>query len=100
MQFTIGNTLICFKWSADYWTLHNKRINFAIRNRTTRNGNRIFTLLVRRGGFIINWLKPAVRWNEDYETYEHVAKDGYITVFRDNLEAKEYADTHGLKYVE
>jgi hypothetical protein len=37
-----------------------------------------------------------VRWNNDYETYQYVHPNGYIEVFRDNLDARDFAKKNGL----
>lgn len=38
---------------------------------------------------MIEELKSAY-WNKDYETYEYIHPDGYIEVFRDDIEAKKF----------
>lgn len=39
-----------------------------------------------------------VYWNDEWETYEYVHEDGYIQLFRDNLDAKKFADENGLEF--
>lgn len=40
-----------------------------------------------------------VYWNKDYETYEYIHTDGYIEIFRDNYEAKRFADKYRLEFI-
>lgn len=40
-----------------------------------------------------------VVWNKDYETYEYIHTDGYIEVFRDNIDAKRFADKNNLVFI-
>ena len=39
-----------------------------------------------------------VYWNDEWEVYEFVHDDGFIEIFRDDLEAMKFADDHGLEF--
>ena len=39
-----------------------------------------------------------VYWNEEWEVYEHVHEEGYIQIFRDDVEAKKFADENNLVF--
>jgi hypothetical protein len=41
-----------------------------------------------------------VYWNNEWETYEYVYDDGYVHIFRDDIEAKAFADEHNLEFEE
>jgi len=42
----------------------------------------------------------VVTWNDEYETYEYIEADGYTRIFRDDTEARKFADRHNLKFIE
>jgi len=41
-----------------------------------------------------------IKWNEDYETYEHVHNNGYVEIFKDGFDVRMYAKANNLKFNE
>jgi len=45
-------------------------------------------------------MSKTVTWNFVYGTYEYIHDNGYIEIFRDDVEARKFAEEHGLEFEE